>query len=81
MSDTKDILPWTVQVEQLSDNVFRTVFTVGVQSFVLAYTDDPEEIRHCHLIAKMFATAMKAAGAPEPSNDPNQACELFFNSR
>ena len=42
---------------------FRTIFEVGVQSFILADADDREAVGHCKFIQKMFALALRRAGA------------------
>ena len=56
-------LPWSVVVQKLDENSFRTVFQVGVQHFVLACVENNDEAeQHCNFIAKMFRKAMSRAG-------------------
>ena len=54
---------WSVEVERLSENNFRTMFKVGVQGFTLAHEEDHDEAEsHCRSIARMFCEAMSRAG-------------------
>lgn len=54
-----EIAPHSVKVARISRDHFQTVFSVGVQGFVLANTEDSEEGKeHCEFIQKMFRTAL-----------------------
>jgi hypothetical protein len=54
---------WSCDVVELTPTHWRTVFTVGVQSFTLADTYDGDEGRqHCEFIRTMFLGALHAAG-------------------
>jgi hypothetical protein len=67
--ETKEPVPWSVTVLKLEGDHYRTVFAVGVQSFILADVEDDDEAEdHCKFIANMFMKAMKSAGCPDPSN-------------
>lgn len=58
-----DPAPWSCEVVELTPTHWRTVFKVGVQSFILADTYDGQEGRqHCEFIRVMFVKALQAAG-------------------
>jgi hypothetical protein len=54
----------TVYISRLfGKNHFRTIFTVGVQSFTLAEGGpDQADLDHCRFIQKMFVLAVRKAG-------------------
>ncbi len=54
---------WSVKTEKLTKNSYRTVFTVGVQSFVLHRSELDEEARvSCEFIGTMFLVALANIG-------------------
>jgi len=56
-------VPWTCVARQVIPGHWKTTFTVGVQHFTLAESDDPEEGQHhCEFIRDQFLTALQKAG-------------------
>ena len=57
---------WAVYVDSFTygrHTTYKTFFRVGVQYFILAKTDDPDEGKqHCQNIAKMFLIALNNIG-------------------
>ena len=67
--DERDRIKWSVEVEKLpGGGGYRTMFTVGVQSFELAHVEgDPEAKTHCNFIRKMFLVALANLGVKHDS--------------
>jgi hypothetical protein len=63
MAVTDGTSPASVTVERCGDT-FRTIFAVGVQSFVIAEGDDVEAEEHCWFIRDNFVKALIAARVP-----------------
>ena len=51
--------PFSVKVEAVGRTEYRTVFSVGQQSFTLARCSDENEAKeHCHLVGHCFVQAL-----------------------
>jgi hypothetical protein len=57
---------WTVRVEK-TELGYVSMFSVDVQSFILARDSDGDELEHCQFIIKRFQEAMSKVGAPPPT--------------
>lgn len=70
-------MKWSIKVEKVAKGTYRTMFSVGVQSFELAYSDDPEESKHhCEHIAKMFLVALGNLGVKVNVKNPHLGSTL-----
>lgn len=69
---TPEVDGWAVQVIE-SDGICKTIFSVGVQHFVLAGAGvDEEEREHCEFIRRMFHKALIARDEMIRSRTPAQ---------